>query len=123
MPDLGGVDIPVGGVRDVDFEVGDREGKALRPDVRPMREARDFLFCVRPEAKPPQHANELVAKMPMAASPRPRVATARVCVVPLRVVPPPPMPGAGSPTSTTAAFAGDQGDAQPEAHQSSIFPV
>ena len=46
----------------MDFEVGDREGKALRPDVRPMREARDFLFCIRPEAKPPQHANELVAK-------------------------------------------------------------
>ena len=94
MPGLGGVDVPVGWVRNVDFEVGDWEGKALRPDVRPMREARIFLFSFRPEAKPPQHADELVAKMPMAASPSPRVANAGMRVVALGIVPTPPSPGA-----------------------------
>ena len=82
----------------MDFEVGDWEGKTVRWDVRPMRKTRILLLRFHPEAEPPQHADELVAKMPVAASPRPQVATARVCVIALRIVPPPPMPGAGSPT-------------------------
>ena len=61
--------MPAGWVRNVYFEVGDRENKALRPDVQAMRETRILLVCVRPEAKPPQHADELVAKVPMAVVP------------------------------------------------------
>ena len=71
MPDLGNVNVPMGGVRDVDLEVGDREGKALCPDIRPMRKSRVLLFGLRPEAEPPQHADQLVAKMPVATSPSP----------------------------------------------------
>ena len=80
MPDLGDVNVPMGGVRDVNLDLGDREGKALCPDIRPMRESRVFLFGLRPEAKPPQHANELVGKMPVSAGPSARVATAGMCV-------------------------------------------
>ena len=102
----------------MDFEVGDWEGKprARTSAVRPMQEARNFLFCVRPEAKSPQHADELVAKMPVAAGPSARVATARMCVIALRIVPTPPSPGAGGPTATAAAATGVKGDMNPKKH-------
>ena len=116
-------DVRVGWVRNVDFEVGDWEGKALRPDVRPMREARNFLFGLRPEAEPPQHADELVPKMPVATSPSPRVARARMRVVAPWIVPTPPRPPASGPTLTAATTYGVQRNTQPKAHQTCIFAV
>ena len=93
MPGLRGVDVPVGRVRDVDFEVSKWEGEAIRSDVRPMRETQILLLCFRPEAELPQQAEKLVAEMPMAANPRPRVANAIMRVVALWIVPTPPSHG------------------------------
>jgi hypothetical protein len=76
VPNLGDITVPLSGVRDVNLEVGDGEGKALCPDIWPMREARVILFRVRPEAEPPQHSDELVAKVPMSVVPSARVAQA-----------------------------------------------
>ena len=61
MPGLRGVDVLVGWVRDVDCEVSNAEGKAMRADVRPMRETWILLLSFRPEAMAPQHADKLVA--------------------------------------------------------------
>ena len=53
MPNLGNITVPLSRVRNVDLEVGDGEGKALCPNIRPMRKARVFLFRFRPESEPP----------------------------------------------------------------------
>ena len=122
-PDLSGLPLRSGRMRNVDLEVRERECKSMGTHVWAVWEAGVLLFGFGPETQPPEHRVKLITQAPVTTRPGAGIALARVCVVAFRIEPAPPTPGPSRAAAAAGTALGLEGHAQPEPHQSRVLPV